>query len=79
VPFLLLFASAGIFATPAAWRSLEDSRRWVVVGAVAAVAIFANWPVLSPTLMMAITENNLGTALMEKKQYEQAIAHLFPA
>ena len=28
-----------------------------------AVAIFANWPLLSSTLMMAITENNLGTAL----------------
>jgi tetratricopeptide (TPR) repeat protein len=75
VPFLLLFAVAGVFTAPAAWRALEGSRRWVMLGVVAAVAVFANVPVLSSTLMMAITENNLGTALMEKKQYDQAIAH----
>jgi tetratricopeptide (TPR) repeat protein len=40
-----------------------------------AVAIFSNWPVLSSTLMMSITENNLGTAFLEKGQYDQAIAH----
>ena len=35
----------------------------------------ANFPLLSPTLMQAITENNLGTALQEQQRYDEAIAH----
>ena len=77
VPFLLLFAAAPFDSSARnvvsrwfahGWRSWQPA-------AVLAVAIFANWPVLSPTLMRAITENNLGTAFLEKGQYDQAIAH----
>jgi tetratricopeptide (TPR) repeat protein len=75
VPFLILFAASLVRAGPRAWTSLTGARRWAAVGAVIAVAVFANWQVLSPTLMMSITENNLGTAFLEKGQYDQAIAH----
>ena len=66
VPFLLLFAAAG------AWSIRNQRPAWVVA---AAVAVLANWPVLDSRLMMAITENNLGTALQERKRYDEAIAH----
>ena len=49
---------------------LDDRRR----SAIVLVAIVANVPLLSPTLMQAITENNLGTALQEHKRYDEAIA-----
>ena len=68
VPFLLLFAAAGLVLALAFDRRRHSPRR----GAPArrrpswlAVAMAANWPILSSTLMRAITENNLGTALQD--------------
>lgn len=75
VPFLILFATGLSWAWPRAWQALQGRRRWAAIAAVIGVAMFSNWPVLSPTLMMAITENNLGTALLEKGQNEQAVVH----
>ena len=81
VPFLILFGAA-LFRSPfdSKQRSLralflaQGWRSWRPA-LIVAVAIFANWPVLSATLMRSITENNLGTAFLEKGQYDQAIAH----
>jgi tetratricopeptide (TPR) repeat protein len=42
---------------------------------VVAVVVFANWPTLTPQLMMAVTENNLGNALQAQKRYAEAVAH----
>jgi tetratricopeptide (TPR) repeat protein len=78
VPFLLLFA-----ATPFDARVRDDiaqiaqgSRRFLFAVAVASAIALANWPLLSSALMQAITENNLGTALIDQKRYDEAIAHL---
>ena len=69
VPFLLLFAAAGLLNPRRALQS------WATVAAVIAVAIVANVAMLSPALMQAITENNLGTALQEQQRYAEAIRH----
>ena len=75
VPFLLLFAAAPFHSQP---RNVfgrlfaQGWRRWQPA-VVLAAAIFANVPMLSPVLMQAITENNLGTALQEQKRYDEAI------
>ena len=69
VPFLILFAVAGVSHLR---RGLQS---WQVVIIVVAVAVVANITLLSPTLMRAITENNLGTALQEQKRYDEAIRH----
>jgi tetratricopeptide (TPR) repeat protein len=78
VPFLIVFAVAPfdsrVRENIAHSLTQGSSRKWLAAGLVVAVAIFANWPVLSPTLMMSITENNLGTALAEKGRYDEAIA-----
>jgi len=71
VPLLIPFAVVGLTGLPDLWRR----RDWTPLGVAVAVAIFANWPVLNPTLMMAITENNLGTALQAHQRYNDAIAH----
>ena len=56
-------------------RDTPDSARALlpISLAVVAVTVFTNWPVLSPTLMQAITENNLGTALQEEGRLDDAI------
>ncbi|MBY0496545.1 MAG: tetratricopeptide repeat protein [Cyanobacteria bacterium] len=73
VPFLILFAAA-IVHRPLK-GSLSKRQQFVAAATVIAIAIFANVPVLSSTLMRSITENNLGTALLEKGRYDEAIAH----
>ena len=69
VPLLLLFAAAGVSHLSHALHS------WKIVAIVIAVAMVANVSLLSPTLMQAITENNLGTALQEHQRYDEAIRH----
>ena len=79
VPFLIVFAAAPFDSRVRDYiaRTLTQGNskkwQWAAIGVV--VAIFSNWPVLSPTLMQSITENNLGTAFLERGQYDQAIAH----
>ena len=76
VPLLMLFAAEGLVALPAFVRGFTPSaRKAAVIAAVAAVAIFANWPVLSAASMQSVTENNLGTALQAEGRLDEAIAH----
>jgi tetratricopeptide (TPR) repeat protein len=69
VPFLLLFGAAGALSLRQAAHS------WRLTAVVAAAAVAANIPLLSPALMQAIPENNLGTALQEQQRYDEAIPH----
>lgn len=69
VPFLLLFAAAGVVNLRRALQS------WGTLAVVIAVAVVANVPMLSSALMQAITENNLGTALQERGRHSDAIPH----
>ncbi|HEX6213512.1 MAG TPA: tetratricopeptide repeat protein, partial [Vicinamibacterales bacterium] len=69
VPFLLLFAAAGVANLRRALQS------WGTLAVVIAVAVIANLAMLSPALMQAITENNLGTALQERGRHSEAIPH----
>lgn len=80
VPFLVLFAAA-LFDSRvrndiAHSLARGNARRWLALATVLIVAVFANWPTLNPTLMRAITETNLATALMDQKRYDESIAHL---
>jgi len=85
VPFLLLYAVAGLVApfdsqprSLRAWLLAQGWRGWrpaAVTAAVLAAAIFANWPLLSASLMRAITETNLATALQAQGRYDEALVH----
>jgi tetratricopeptide (TPR) repeat protein len=63
---------------PTKTRATEHSGRasaaWTL-GAVAAVAIFCNWPMLSTKLMRAVTETNLGAALQAEGRLDEATGH----
>jgi tetratricopeptide (TPR) repeat protein len=80
VPMLLLFAAAPFDSqSPHSVRRLfaqgQRRRLWLIAAATAIVLVVANVPILSPALMQAITENNLGTALQEQKRHDDAIPH----
>ncbi len=75
VPFLLLFAAAGVMGARDYWRREAVSQRAAMVAAAAAALVVSFWPMLSPTLMRAITENNLGTALQQAGRHDEAVAH----
>jgi Tfp pilus assembly protein PilF len=75
VPFLMLFAAAGLVHGPGFIRASSRLRRTAVAATVIAVAIFANWPMLSSETMRAVTESNLGAALQEDGRLDAAIEH----
>lgn len=75
VPFLLLFAAAGVMGAREYWQRGAAGRRAAMVAAVVASLVVSFWPMLSPTLMRAITENNVGTALQQAGRHDEAVAH----
>ena len=78
VPLLILFAVAPFDSHPrdlVARMFAQGRRRWILAASTAVVVVMANLPLLSPVLMRAITENNLGTAFQEQKRYDEAIRH----
>jgi tetratricopeptide (TPR) repeat protein len=77
VPILVLFAGAGVAAgTQAFARAVFPARQLTLqAAAVAAVAVFVNWPMGSVSAMHAVTETNLGAALQIDRRLDDAIAH----
>jgi tetratricopeptide (TPR) repeat protein len=75
VPILILFASAGLVHAREAWQALRrrPGRAALLAGALVLAAVAANWPLLSTTLMRAITETNLGTAFYEDGRLDEAV------
>jgi len=73
VPFLLLFAAAGLVESPRRLRA--DARSLALAAAVLAAAVFVNRPMLDTELMRAITEHNLGAALQSDNRFDEAIQH----
>jgi tetratricopeptide (TPR) repeat protein len=73
VPFLMLFAAAGLVALPRLRHA--NAPLSALVAGVLAVAVFVNWPMLSTDLMRAITEHNLGAALQTEGRLDEAIEH----
>lgn len=75
VPFLLLFAAAGVVAIRDVLRASSVRRATTLLAGTAALAIVANWPILSRDLMRAITENNLATVLQAEGRTDAAADH----
>ena len=67
-------ASAPASAWPQALAQL-GTRSSVKAVLLVAVIVFTNWPILSKSLMQAITENNLAVAFQEDGQLDRALEH----
>jgi tetratricopeptide (TPR) repeat protein len=84
VPPLILFAAAGVAGAreyvsrarlhPARGRP-GRTRPTLAFAAVAGIAVFCNWPILSTTVMRAVTETNVGSALQSEGRFDEAIEH----
>jgi tetratricopeptide (TPR) repeat protein len=72
VPFLILFASAGLAALPSIVRTAGRARIASAAAVVVVVAIITNRPLLSADLMRATTETNLGVALQMDGRLQDA-------
>jgi tetratricopeptide (TPR) repeat protein len=77
VPFLILFAGAGLAELPAWWRSSALGRgreRWLALAVVIVAAIVCNWPIVSTSAMRAVTHYNIGYELQTRGQLDEAAA-----
>ncbi len=88
VPLLILFAAAGLveardfFVARGFGSAVADLKACATVpghlrtlATIVAVAVFCNWPMLSTTLMRAVTETNLGAALQAEGRLDEATDH----
>ena len=75
VPFLLLFGAAGVMGARPFWQHASAQLRGTAAAVIGVGMVVAFWPLLSPTLMRAITENNLGTALQQAGRHAEAVTH----
>ena len=75
VPFLMLFAAAGLSSLPDFVRAPSHGRSAITAAAVIAMAVFANWPLWPSGSMRAVTENNLGNALKTDGRFQEAGLH----
>lgn len=73
VPFLLVFAAAGILAAPAMFAATNRRQRLVAAAALLALVVLVHWPLLSAARMRAITETNLAAALHDDGRLEAAV------
>ena len=81
IPFVILFAAAGLASGAAALRQASWPRRLTLAALIALVAFIASRPVLATDVMKAITLTNVGVALQAQGRsgdaatyYERAIA-----
>ena len=75
LPFLVLFAAAGLVG---GWSVVREGRaRQLAPGFAAALAfaVIANWPLVSRAAMQAATEDRFGTAFRERGELDQAVFH----
>jgi tetratricopeptide (TPR) repeat protein len=64
-PFLIIFAAAAVVRCRRFLKTLTPTGVFVGAAALAAVAVFCNWPAVSADEMRAVAYHNLGTALQE--------------
>jgi tetratricopeptide (TPR) repeat protein len=74
VPFVLLFAAAGLAGLPAFVRQASSKRLAATAAALGVVAVVAYMPVLAADAMHAITVTNLGVALQAQGRLDEAAA-----
>jgi tetratricopeptide (TPR) repeat protein len=75
LPFLILFASAGVVDAAPFFRTASRVRVSTALAIAIVAAIVANRPMLSDDLMRAISEHNLATALQETGRLDEAADH----
>ncbi len=73
VPFLLLFAAAGLVQSRGFLRARAEGEIAYATIAVAAAALFCNWPVLDRDFMRSVTHYNVGNELVAAGRIEEGM------
>jgi tetratricopeptide (TPR) repeat protein len=73
VPFVMLFAAAGVVGARAMWLSAGARRLVPLAVVLLLMTTVAFWPTETAAERRAITENNLGTALQEEGRPAEAV------
>ena len=76
VPGLVLLAAAGLAWLPAFLKDASRGRRVALLAAFVAAAIVANWPTIPTRRLRAGTHANIGAALDNVGEQEQALQYL---
>lgn len=75
VPFLMLFASAGLVEMRGFLRRGSTLQIAGCIAATMAAAIFCNWPTISKDSQRAVTYNNMGIEFSLQGKVDKAIKH----
>lgn len=75
VPILALGAAAGCVGLPDLLRSRTPRALAVGVGAILAVAVVANWPMLDTRYMRSVSHYNIGNELVAEGDVEAGMHH----
>jgi tetratricopeptide (TPR) repeat protein len=79
IPFLVLFAGAGLVRLPELVRSRSRRQLTALAAGVIGVAVFCNWPVQTRAGAAWLSPYNVGTALLAERRYEEAARSLAEA
>jgi tetratricopeptide (TPR) repeat protein len=74
VPFLALFAGAGISGLPEFLRTNGAARVAAAAASVAAFAVFCNWRVVDVDYMRSVTHYNMGNEFVAREEFDAAAA-----
>jgi tetratricopeptide (TPR) repeat protein len=75
VPFLIVFAAAGLVRAPSFLRTRSSQQIAAAAAAFVLAAVLTNWPLLAAADTRAVTEHNLGAALQAEGRLDAAIEH----
>jgi 4-amino-4-deoxy-L-arabinose transferase-like glycosyltransferase len=74
VPFLVLFAAAGVCGARTYWRDTSKAELAQTALALAALATFCNWPIAEERYMRSVTHYNLGNELAGVGRTDEALS-----
>ena len=74
VPFLVLFAAAGLVDLRRFWHGGSRAATAGCAAATVAVAVFCNWPLIPRNRLEAVTAYNVGVGFNEQNRTPEAIA-----
>jgi tetratricopeptide (TPR) repeat protein len=79
IPFLALFAGAGVVGVGRFVTTQRASQIAAVAAASVGLAVFCNWPVLDKRYMRSVTHYNVGNELIAAGRTKEAIPHYHTA
>ena len=75
VPFLALFAAAGVCGLGGLFRGRSAGQIAALCGSVFAFTLFCNWPMIEPDRMRSATHFNIGNELVARDRIDEGTHH----